>query len=77
MLAPGSAPPLRRTLFPGCAHFTFEELADATGGWAARNVVGSGGFGSVFAGRLADGTAVAVKRLDRRGLQVGWPALGI
>ncbi|KAK9842331.1 hypothetical protein WJX81_007193 [Elliptochloris bilobata] len=65
----GEAPPLRRMLFPGCTHFAFEELAVATGGWAAGNVIGSGGFGSVYAGRLSDGTAVAIKRLDRRGLQ--------
>ncbi|XP_002277406.2 G-type lectin S-receptor-like serine/threonine-protein kinase SD2-5 [Vitis vinifera] len=43
--------------------FLYEDLRVATEDFKER--VGSGGFGSVFKGLLADGTRIAVKRLDR------------
>ncbi|OAY79106.1 putative LRR receptor-like serine/threonine-protein kinase [Ananas comosus] len=43
--------------------FTLRELLHATDGFNRRNVIGKGGFGNVYKGRLSDGTAVAVKRL--------------
>ncbi|XP_020192773.1 probable LRR receptor-like serine/threonine-protein kinase At2g23950 [Aegilops tauschii subsp. strangulata] len=43
--------------------FGLRELHAATDGFSARNILGRGGFGDVYRGRLADGTAVAVKRL--------------
>ncbi|CAL9110871.1 unnamed protein product [Musa textilis] len=43
--------------------FTLRELRAATENFSCRNVLGKGGFGHVYRGRLADGTVVAVKRL--------------
>ncbi|XP_040383000.1 probable LRR receptor-like serine/threonine-protein kinase At2g23950 [Oryza brachyantha] len=43
--------------------FGLRELQAATDGFSARNILGKGGFGDVYRGRLADGTVVAVKRL--------------
>ncbi|KAL2939842.1 hypothetical protein RDABS01_034040 [Bienertia sinuspersici] len=43
--------------------FTFKELHNATDGFSSKNILGSGGFGNVYRGRLPDGTMVAVKRL--------------
>ncbi|RWW54561.1 hypothetical protein BHE74_00038844 [Ensete ventricosum] len=43
--------------------FTLRELRAATENFSGRHVLGKGGFGHVYRGRLADGTVVAVKRL--------------
>uniref|UniRef100_A0A0E0ICK8 non-specific serine/threonine protein kinase n=1 Tax=Oryza nivara TaxID=4536 RepID=A0A0E0ICK8_ORYNI len=43
--------------------FGLRELHAATDGFSARNILGKGGFGDVYRGRLSDGTVVAVKRL--------------
>ncbi|RWW85637.1 hypothetical protein BHE74_00005666, partial [Ensete ventricosum] len=43
--------------------FTLRELRAATENFSSRNVLGKGGFGHVYRGRLSDGTVVAVKRL--------------
>ena len=60
----------KRLLPAGCKRFQLVELEGATGGFADNAVLGEGGFGRVFRGTLEDGTAIAVKRLDRLGLQV-------
>ena len=49
--------------------FSVAEVRSATDGFAAARKIGQGGFGAVFSGRLR-GAAVAVKQLDRTGLQV-------
>ncbi|XP_037428498.1 probable serine/threonine-protein kinase PBL7 [Triticum dicoccoides] len=49
--------------------FTFAELSEASGGFRVDSMLGEGGFGPVYRGRLRDGTEVAVKQLDRNGLQ--------
>lgn len=43
--------------------FGLRELHAATDGFSAKNILGKGGFGDVYRGRLGDGTVVAVKRL--------------
>ncbi|CAI5994905.1 unnamed protein product [Closterium sp. NIES-64] len=50
--------------------FTFRELERATGGFSKKNFVGEGGFGRVYKGKLeSTGQIVAVKQLDRNGMQ--------
>ena len=53
-----------------CHIYQYRELQAATADFSERNIVGEGGFGRVYKGRLPNGTIVAVKRLDRHGLQV-------
>ncbi|XP_056176515.1 probable serine/threonine-protein kinase PBL7 isoform X2 [Syzygium oleosum] len=50
--------------------FTFDQLAAATGNFRSDCFVGEGGFGKVYKGHI-EGTdqAVAIKQLDRNGLQ--------
>ncbi|KAL1565638.1 Protein NSP-INTERACTING KINASE 3 [Salvia divinorum] len=43
--------------------YTFKELRDATDHFNAKNILGKGGFGVVYKGRLNNGTVVAVKRI--------------
>ncbi|KAI5679417.1 hypothetical protein M9H77_10367 [Catharanthus roseus] len=49
--------------------FTFRELAAATNNFRPESFLGEGGFGRVYKGRLPSGQVVAVKQLDRNGLQ--------
>ncbi|KAL0316558.1 UNVERIFIED_CONTAM: putative LRR receptor-like serine/threonine-protein kinase [Sesamum radiatum] len=44
-------------------NFTFKELQHATDNFSSKNILGAGGFGNVYRGKLGDGTLVAVKRL--------------
>ncbi|XP_024382730.1 LRR receptor kinase BAK1 [Physcomitrium patens] len=43
--------------------FSLRELQVASDNFNNRNILGRGGFGKVYKGRLADGTLVAIKRL--------------
>ncbi|KAF6176042.1 hypothetical protein GIB67_000136 [Kingdonia uniflora] len=49
--------------------FSFKQLHIATGGFGKCNVVGHGGFGSVYKGVLSNGRKIAVKLMDRGGGQ--------
>lgn len=46
-----------------CRFFTYEELHKITNGFSAQNLLGEGGFGSVYKGCLAEGRLVAIKKL--------------
>ncbi|RWW58184.1 hypothetical protein BHE74_00034981, partial [Ensete ventricosum] len=49
--------------------FSFRELSAATKNFRRDCLLGEGGFGHVYKGRLETGQVVAVKQLDRNGLQ--------
>ncbi|KAG6498056.1 hypothetical protein ZIOFF_045964 [Zingiber officinale] len=49
--------------------FTFREIAAAAKNFRQDCLLGEGGFGRVYKGRLETGQVVAVKQLDRNGLQ--------
>ncbi|KAL8136909.1 hypothetical protein V2J09_002910 [Rumex salicifolius] len=51
--------------------FSLRELLVATDNFGNKNVLGKGGFGKVYKGRLADGSLVAVKRLKEERSQGG------
>ncbi|KAJ8752129.1 hypothetical protein K2173_001804 [Erythroxylum novogranatense] len=53
----------------GLQVFTFKQLYSASGGFNKSNVVGHGGFGSVYRGVLNDGRKVAIKLMDEAGRQ--------
>ncbi|XP_020594921.1 probable serine/threonine-protein kinase PBL21, partial [Phalaenopsis equestris] len=49
--------------------FTFKELEMVTQNFKEANFIGEGGFGRVFKGQLENGQVVAIKQLNRDGLQ--------
>nr|GLL25399.1 calmodulin-binding receptor-like cytoplasmic kinase 2 [Ipomoea trifida] len=50
---------------PGSVKFTIEEIIKATKNFSLSLKIGQGGFGTVYKGRLGDGTLVAVKRAKK------------
>ncbi|KAL4204524.1 hypothetical protein AMTRI_Chr01g110310 [Amborella trichopoda] len=53
----------------GIQVYTYKQLYSATNGFSSGNIIGHGGFGSVYRGVLPDGRRIAVKLMDRSGKQ--------
>ncbi|XP_010258862.1 PREDICTED: probable LRR receptor-like serine/threonine-protein kinase At1g74360, partial [Nelumbo nucifera] len=49
--------------------FTYADILKATGDFSAVRIIGKGGFGTVYRGVLPDGRDVAVKKLQREGVE--------
>ncbi|XP_035543106.1 probable LRR receptor-like serine/threonine-protein kinase RFK1 [Juglans regia] len=49
--------------------FTYRQIKAATNNFDASNMIGEGGFGSVYKGILLDGTIIAVKKLSSKSSQ--------
>lgn len=48
-------------------NFSIEEIYKATVNFSLQNKIGEGGFGTVYKGKLRDGSVVAVKRAKKVG----------
>nr|XP_051221864.1 leucine-rich repeat receptor protein kinase HPCA1-like [Lolium perenne] len=55
----GGAPQLK-----GARFFSFDELKNCTKNFSEDHEIGSGGYGKVYKGTIADGTSVAIKRAE-------------
>lgn len=49
----------------GALKFTIAELNKITGNFSESHKIGQGGFGTVYQGKLRDGTTVAIKRAKK------------
>ncbi len=49
----------------GALKFTMAELNKITGNFSESHKIGQGGFGTVYQGKLRDGTTVAIKRAKK------------
>ena len=73
LVADATIPITSRQQTMRCHAYQYRELQAATANFSDSNIIGEGGFGRVYKGRLPNGAVVAVKRLDRHGLQVRLP----
>ncbi|XP_057443126.1 probable LRR receptor-like serine/threonine-protein kinase At1g74360 [Lotus japonicus] len=49
--------------------FTHADILEATGNFTEKRIIGKGGFGTVYRGIFPDGREVAVKKLQREGIE--------
>ncbi|XP_057986351.1 cysteine-rich receptor-like protein kinase 44 isoform X1 [Hevea brasiliensis] len=54
---------------PDVIYFDFSTVLAATNNFSATNILGQGGFGSVYMGKLSNGQEIAVKRLSKNSRQ--------
>ncbi|MQL85013.1 hypothetical protein Taro_017525, partial [Colocasia esculenta] len=47
------------------ADFSITEIIKATGNFSTANIIGQGGFGTVYRGKLKDGSFIAIKRAKK------------
>lgn len=68
---PAESIPLQSAPVPSISAqtFAFRELAAAAKNFSSDCLIGEGGFGPVYRGRLENDQVVAIKQLDRNGLQ--------
>ncbi|KAK3123381.1 hypothetical protein QOZ80_8AG0629730 [Eleusine coracana subsp. coracana] len=62
-VATGSEAPFARPL-PGIAKFSLSELKEATNHFSEQNIIGRGGFVTVYKGKLSDGLPVVIKKIN-------------
>ncbi|KAL3523365.1 hypothetical protein ACH5RR_016199 [Cinchona calisaya] len=58
-----------RAKFEELPLYSYEALANATNNFQSKNMLGKGGFGPVYKGKLLDGQEIAVKRLSNSSSQ--------
>ncbi|KAI3806453.1 hypothetical protein L1987_22358 [Smallanthus sonchifolius] len=52
---------------------SFQDICKATGNFSAANIIGEGGFGTVFKGTLKNGSTIAIKRAKKENYGKGIP----
>uniref|UniRef100_A0A7N0T3A2 non-specific serine/threonine protein kinase n=1 Tax=Kalanchoe fedtschenkoi TaxID=63787 RepID=A0A7N0T3A2_KALFE len=62
----GGAPQLK-----GARWFSYDEIKKCTNNFSSNNEIGSGGYGKVYRGLLAEGLVVAIKRAQQGSMQGG------
>lgn len=76
-LSPGKDSSSSKSWHLGPVIFSFGELQRATANFASVHQIGEGGFGTVFKGKLDDGTIVAIKRARKVVIEfISWKICG-
>ncbi|PWA75850.1 Concanavalin A-like lectin/glucanase, subgroup [Artemisia annua] len=57
----------------GIDELSFEDIRKATGNFSDSNIIGEGGFGSVYKGKLRNGSVIAIKRAKKDNYDQGTP----
>ncbi|EFH61929.1 hypothetical protein ARALYDRAFT_319178 [Arabidopsis lyrata subsp. lyrata] len=70
--SPGKDSSSSKSWHQGPVIFSFVELQRATANFSSVHQIGEGGFGTVFKGKLDDGTIVAIKRARKNNYDKSW-----